>query len=148
MLHYLFKRTLGGTAFYRHRATGFEYVDFARRPSYLACVDQESNGPHRPAAGYITGSTALYEQICAQEGIFNRLLMYRRNSLHSGNIAPDFVPIRIRAAATFHKRLSCSKRGNSSRLCPGFTLALAKSVAFLFCRRAAVCDPVRGQCPQ
>jgi len=92
MLHYLFKRNLGGTAFYRHRATGFEYVDFARRPSYLACVDQESNGPHRPAAGYITGSTALYEQISAQEGIFNRLLMYRRNSLHSGNIAPDFVP--------------------------------------------------------
>ena len=26
-IHYLFKADLGGTAFYRHRKTGFEYVD-------------------------------------------------------------------------------------------------------------------------
>ena len=92
MVHYLFKRNFGGTAFYRHRRTGFEYVDVGRRATYLACVDQESKGPDKPAPGYITGSTALYEQICSQKGVFNRLLMYRRTSLHSGNIAPDFVP--------------------------------------------------------
>ena len=92
MVHYLFTRNLGGTAFYRHRKTGFEYVDVGRRAPYLACVDQESKGPDKPAPGYITGSTALYEQVCVQEGVFNRLLMYRRTSLHSGNIASDFVP--------------------------------------------------------
>ena len=92
MVHYLFKRNLGGTAFYRHRRTGFEFVDVGRSAPYLSCLEQEREGPDKPPPGYICGSTALYEQICAQEGIFNRLLMYRRTSLHSGNIAPDFVP--------------------------------------------------------
>jgi hypothetical protein len=31
-------------------------------------------------------------QIAQQEGMFNRMLIYRRNSLHSGCIARDFVP--------------------------------------------------------
>jgi len=92
MVHYLFKRDLGGTAFYRHRKTGFEYVDVPRRATYLDIVEQEMNGPDSPASGYINGSTALYEQISAQQGVFNRLLMYRRSSLHSGSIRPDFVP--------------------------------------------------------
>jgi len=91
-VHYLFKRDLGGTAFYRHRKTGFEYVDVPRRATYLDIVEQEMNGPDSPASGYINGSTALYEQISAQQGVFNRLLMYRRSSLHSGSIRPDFVP--------------------------------------------------------
>jgi hypothetical protein len=30
-VHYLFKADLGGTAFYRHRKTGFEYVDQDRK---------------------------------------------------------------------------------------------------------------------
>ena len=92
MVHYLFKRDLGGTAFYRHRKTGFEYVDVLRRATYLDCVEQEKNGPDSPGSGYINGSTALYEQISAQEGVFNRVLIYRRSSLHSGSIRPDFVP--------------------------------------------------------
>jgi hypothetical protein len=92
MVHYLFKRDLGGTAFYRHRKTGFEYIDLHRRATYLEIIEQEKNGPDSPASGYINGSTALYEQISAQDGVFNRLLMYRRPSLHSGSIAPDFLP--------------------------------------------------------
>jgi len=91
-IHYLFRGNLGGTAFYRHRKTGFEYVDVPRRATYLDIVEQEMNGPDSPASGYINGSTALYEQISAQQGVFNRLLMYRRSSLHSGSIRPDFVP--------------------------------------------------------
>ena len=91
-VHYLFKRDLGGTAFYRHRKTGFEVVDHARKPGYLACVDEEGRGPDRAASGYIHGSTALYEQIAAPQGVFNRMLAYRRNSLHCGNIPDSFVP--------------------------------------------------------
>ena len=45
-----------------------------------------------PGPGYINGDTALFEQIAKQDGLFNRMLVYRRNSLHSGCIAPDFVP--------------------------------------------------------
>jgi len=91
-VHYLFKTDLGGTAFYRHRRTGYEVVDHVRKPGYLACVEQERDGADTPQARYINGSTALYEQVGSQEGRFNRLLVYRRNSLHSGNIPDGFIP--------------------------------------------------------
>jgi Family of unknown function (DUF6445) len=90
-IHYLFKANFGGTAFYRHRKTGFEYIDFDRRPEYLRSIEEESLGPNYPPAEYINGDTPLYEQISAQDGIFNRALIYRRNSLHSGSLARDFV---------------------------------------------------------
>jgi uncharacterized protein DUF6445 len=91
-IHYLFRKKLGGTAFYRHRKTGFEYLDEARQETYLQCLVRECDGPDAPAAEYINGDTALFEQIAKQEGLFNRLLVYRRNSLHSGCIGRDFVP--------------------------------------------------------
>ena len=91
-IHYLFKADLGGTAFYRHRRTGFEVIDLARREQYFACVEEERLGPNNPAAAYINGSTALYEQVAGERGVFNRMLVYRRNSLHSGSISPGFVP--------------------------------------------------------
>jgi len=90
-IHYLFKSSLGGTAFYRHRATGFEYVDQARRPEYARHQDLEKDGPNSPPAEYINGDTPLYEQIARQEGLFNRMLVYRRTSLHSGSLSRDFV---------------------------------------------------------
>jgi hypothetical protein len=34
----------------------------------------------------------LYEQIGVQQGVFNRLIMYRRTTLHSWVIHPSFVP--------------------------------------------------------
>jgi uncharacterized protein DUF6445 len=91
-IHYLFKGDLGGTAFYRHRRTGFEVIDLARREQYFACVEEEGQGPNHPGAAYINGDTALYERVGGERGVFNRMLVYRRNSLHSGSIAPDFVP--------------------------------------------------------
>jgi Family of unknown function (DUF6445) len=86
-VHYLFKRELGGTAFYRHRQTGFEVITPAREAEYFQRVAQEKTGPDKPPRGYIDASTALYERIHAEAGVFNRLLVYRRNSLHSGSIA-------------------------------------------------------------
>jgi len=91
-IHYLFKKDLGGTAFYRHRKTGFEYLDETRQDTYLRCLIGECDGPDAPAQEYINGDTPLFEQIAKQDGIYNRLLVYRRNSLHSGCIGPDFVP--------------------------------------------------------
>jgi hypothetical protein len=91
-IHYLFKKSLGGTAFYRHRQTGFESIDESRQDDYFRCLYHELKGPDAPPPGYINGDTALFEEIAKQEGIFNRLLVYRRNSLHSGAIGADFVP--------------------------------------------------------
>lgn len=91
-VHYLFKGNLGGTAFYRHRATGYESLDELRGPDYFRVLEAERAGPNRPEVKYINGDTPLFEQIARAEGVFNRLLVYRRNSLHSGAIDSSFVP--------------------------------------------------------
>jgi hypothetical protein len=91
-VHYLFRGDLGGTAFYRHRSSGFEYVDQARFAEYSRHLEADRVGPHAPPADYISGDTPLYEQIGVQQGVFNRLIMYRRTTLHSGVIHPGFVP--------------------------------------------------------
>jgi Family of unknown function (DUF6445) len=91
-VHYLFKKNLGGTAFYRHRKTGYEYIDESRKLTYFRSLEAENDGPNMPEAEYINGDTPLFEQIGKQEGTFNRILIYRRNSLHSGCIGKDFVP--------------------------------------------------------
>ena len=92
-IHYLFRSDLGGTAFYRHRATGYEYVDEARRPDYRRIVDEEearSRLPRTPDTS--TGIHRCTSGSTHQDGVFNRMLLYRRNSLHSGALTPNFVP--------------------------------------------------------
>ncbi|MFL6577360.1 MAG: DUF6445 family protein, partial [Povalibacter sp.] len=71
---------------------GFEYIDESRRDPYLKTLETEREGQNAPGPSYINGDTALFEQIAKQDGVFNRILIYRRNSLHSGSINPDFVP--------------------------------------------------------
>lgn len=91
-IHYLFRAPHGGTAFYRHRRTGFEFVDASRQHRYFSALQEELAGPDAPVAAYIDGDTALFERTHAEEGRFNRVLFYRRNALHSGSIGKDFVP--------------------------------------------------------
>ena len=91
-IHYLFKSNLGGTAFYRHRKTGFEIIDESRNEAYFKSLRGEDLRPDALGPGYINGDTALFEQIAKQDGVFNRMLIYRRNSLHSGCIDAGFVP--------------------------------------------------------
>lgn len=92
MIHYLFRANHGGTAFYRHRETGYEFVDKSRQLAYLAHVEREKSGPNAPASRYINGDTFLYERIASEDGVFNRFLMYRRTTLHSASIASSFDP--------------------------------------------------------
>ncbi len=91
-VHYLFRGDWGGTAFYRHRDTGFEYVDKQRWETYFRRLESESQGSKAPGPGYINGSTTLFEQISRVDAVFNRLIVYRRNSLHSGCIDNSHVP--------------------------------------------------------
>jgi hypothetical protein len=93
LVFYLFKAKHGGTAFYRHRRTGFEVVDESRNPEYCSYVQQERAEIEREPPAYITGDTPFYEQVSHQDGVFNRMLVYRRTSLHCGAISPDFVPV-------------------------------------------------------
>lgn len=91
-VHYLFKKNLGGTAFYRHLKTGYEYVDEMRKVDYFKSLQEENDGSNLPSPAYINGDTALFKQIARQDGVFNRMLIYRRNSLHSGCIDESFIP--------------------------------------------------------
>ncbi|KQM76445.1 hypothetical protein ASE70_08980 [Sphingomonas sp. Leaf22] len=85
LVHYLGAENSGGTAFYRHRATGYETVDAARAPAYLAAVQAEVR-EEPPAPAYIDGSTGRFEQVSAVDARFNRAVIYRSALLHSGAI--------------------------------------------------------------
>ncbi|MGH8177427.1 MAG: DUF6445 family protein, partial [Steroidobacter sp.] len=86
VLHYLCDPSHGGTAFYRHRETGFESITEERAASYLETLrrDIEINGP--PPAQYLTGSDSRFEQIASFDASFNRTLIYRSQMLHSGSV--------------------------------------------------------------
>ncbi|WP_454832089.1 DUF6445 family protein [Pseudoxanthomonas wuyuanensis] len=91
-VHYLFRGDWGGTAFYRHRSTGYEYINEARQDAYYRRLQQESQSADAPGSGYIGGDTALFERIGQVDSVFNRIAIYRRNSLHSGTIDNAQVP--------------------------------------------------------
>lgn len=79
----------GGTSLYRHRATGFESVDENRLSTIYPYLEKErSEGDW--IGHYINGSNQHYEQIASYDAVFNRLIIYRGTSLHSGNIASNF----------------------------------------------------------
>ncbi|MET0307359.1 MAG: DUF6445 family protein [Sphingomonas sp.] len=88
LVHYLAPDGGDGTAFFRHRATGFEAIDAARSPGYLAHLNAELRAQTPPPA-YPFGDTALFERIQHVEARYNRAVIYRSALLHSGAIAPD-----------------------------------------------------------
>ncbi|MFD1952169.1 DUF6445 family protein [Sphingomonas arantia] len=81
ILHYLSRADHGGTAFYRHRATGFETITDDRKDAFLAIRAQEGW-----AAGYVADGEPWFEQTAEIDAAFNRVIVYRSNVLHSGRI--------------------------------------------------------------
>jgi hypothetical protein len=57
VLHYLCRPEQGGTAFYRHRSTGFESIDGERHDGYLAALGAELKAAGPPDSYYIQGDT-------------------------------------------------------------------------------------------
>lgn len=82
LLHYLSPDMPGGTAFYRHRATGFETVTAPRLPEYRTALDADLAREGLPEPAYIGGDTAIYECVARYEGRLNRAILYRGNTLH------------------------------------------------------------------
>lgn len=87
LVHYLDPESRDGTAFYRHRATGFEQLDRQRAPIYFDQLEAELRHGGLPAPAYIAGSTPLFEQTARVEARYNRAVLYRSALLHSGAIA-------------------------------------------------------------
>jgi hypothetical protein len=91
MIHYLCPDSYSGTSFYRHRETGYEFVDKARSEHYLQSLLRQVREQGLPQA-YINGDTELFQRIASYGVAFNRILIYRSSSLHSGDIPPDYRP--------------------------------------------------------
>lgn len=90
VVHYLQSVPSMGTALYRHKPTNFEYVDEQRYPSFMASIQQRFPSEDKYPLGYITGTTDQFEEVVSFDAVFNRLLMYRGTSLHSGKIDKDY----------------------------------------------------------
>ena len=88
LVHYLSPDDADGTAFFRHRATGFETIDEARSAAYFASLDGQLRGGATPPAAYMSGSTDLFEEIWRADARYNRAVIYRSALLHSGAISP------------------------------------------------------------
>jgi hypothetical protein len=86
LVHYLTPGPSAGTAFFRHRATGYETIDPPRSSRYMAALDAEVRTSGSALDGYISDDTDLFERTHCVEGRFNRALIYRSNMLHSGAI--------------------------------------------------------------
>ncbi len=82
MVHYLSHQDYGGTAFYRHKATGFEAITPDRHRAFLDRLEQEFAENGEPEAGYIAGDTPLFAQISSVEHAYNRAVIYAGNLLH------------------------------------------------------------------
>jgi hypothetical protein len=89
VLHHLGRAERGGTAFYRHRSTGFETIDEARLAAYNQAVNAEFHRHGLPRAAYVSDGAPIWERIARYEARFNRLLVYRGNTLHGAEVPPD-----------------------------------------------------------
>ncbi len=90
VLHYLCPARMGGTAFYRHRSTGWETVTSERFEAYRSAVHKDVERHGLPGASYVRSDTALFEQIDVVPARFNRTVIYRGVNLHAINLARDF----------------------------------------------------------
>lgn len=88
-VYFLCGKNNGGTSLYRHKDTGYEYINSARSKTYMDSMN-ESTKNKVIERKYMNGSNDYFEQIASYEATFNRFVMYRCTSLHSGNIRDDF----------------------------------------------------------
>lgn len=86
LLHYLSPDESSGTAFYRHRTTGFESIDAGRLPSYRTALDADLRVHGIPDPRYIGGDTPVFERVALHRGRFNRAILYRSNTLHCAHL--------------------------------------------------------------
>ncbi|KLE32283.1 DUF6445 family protein [Aurantiacibacter gangjinensis] len=88
VMHYLLGPETGGTAFYRHKRTGFETITPEREAAYDAGLQADEATYGIPPAAYFHGDDERYELIGEIEARPDRLILYRGRLLHSG-VIPD-----------------------------------------------------------
>lgn len=86
---YLHRTSHGGTAFFRHLATGLEDLSEATYPRYKAALEAGVARSGLPPRAYVTDGAPHFARTYATPGIFNQAVLYRGNILHSGVIDND-----------------------------------------------------------
>lgn len=86
MVLYLFDDETGGTAFYRHRATGFETLNAERSATYFEALTAEIAAAPPPPA--YPGALPQFDVVDRVPARTNRAVFYRSRLLHSGIVTP------------------------------------------------------------
>ncbi len=101
ILIYLCPLGFEGTAFYRHKATGFETLSEDRKAAVGAAIERERPVLAQMPPAYADSGEPFFEQIGQVEAVFNRLVVYRSNLFHSalaeGPLSADPVTGRLTA---------------------------------------------------
>lgn len=119
MLHFLGHKDFGGTAFFRHRSTGFETVNAQRVEKFHESLSADFEQLGTPEPAYIGADSPLFERTHVCEHRFNRAIIYRGKMLHCAALAnadelPDSVEYGRLTAATFVRPRNNSGVGRPS----------------------------------
>lgn len=85
VLHYLNEGQHGGTAFYRHRSTGWSQITDANEQQYFNRLNQEMTSDSVRDT-YITASDNSFEQVAKVAYKAGRIVVYPGNLLHSTEV--------------------------------------------------------------
>lgn len=88
-LLYLCDKSFGGTAFYRHQSSGFEFVDQSRITEYRDSLKSDLSTSTIPEGYPNQEKMRFFNCIKNVNAKSNRLLVYRTTSLHSGDIPAE-----------------------------------------------------------
>ena len=85
-VHYLCSPPFQGTSFYQHRSTGFEAITADRSKVYFKSLNREATTIGLPKPDYIAGDTQAFKRVAKIELKENRIIFYKSNVLHAGDI--------------------------------------------------------------
>ena len=90
VVHYLCDPAHGGTAFYRHKSSGFECITADRLAIYRKQIKQQAIAEKlHLQPKYMTGDSPLFSRLHSVPAKMNRAVIYPSNALHSGDIKPE-----------------------------------------------------------
>ncbi|MDQ2075140.1 DUF6445 family protein [Marinimicrobium sp. ABcell2] len=88
ILHYLNDQPHGGTGFFRHKATGYEYINEQRQAAYFSHVQKIVDDFTPEAAAYCPAQSEHFECYHEIEFRHNRIAAYPGSLLHTAMVNP------------------------------------------------------------
>lgn len=87
---YLCGPRFSGTAFYRHRRTGYEEITAENVSNYQLALNSDMRLHGAPEKDYINGDSLLFETVFSNELKFNGAIVYPARMLHAAKIEKQF----------------------------------------------------------